>query len=80
MQVVDSGMGIPEDAVGHLCERFYRVDKARARKSGGSGLGLAIVKNMVERNQGTITVKSTLGVGSTFTVIFPAFDIEEDSQ
>jgi signal transduction histidine kinase len=80
VQVIDSGMGIPEDAVGHLFERFYRVDKARARKSGGSGLGLAIVKNMVERNQGTITVKSTLGVGSTFTVIFPAFDIEEDSQ
>ena len=80
VQVIDSGMGIPEDAVEHVFERFYRVDKARARKSGGSGLGLAIVKNMVERNEGTIHVKSTLGVGSTFTVTFPAFDIEEDGQ
>jgi signal transduction histidine kinase len=80
VQVIDSGMGIPEDAVGHVFERFFRVDKARARKSGGSGLGLAIVKNMVERNQGTIHVKSSLGVGSTFTVTFPVFDIEEDPQ
>ena len=80
VQVIDSGMGIPEDAVEHVFERFYRVDKARARKSGGSGLGLSIVKNMVERNQGTIHVKSSLGVGSTFTVTFPAFDIEEDPQ
>jgi signal transduction histidine kinase len=80
VQVIDSGMGIPEDAVGHVFERFFRVDKARARKSGGSGLGLAIVKNMVERNQGTIHVKSSLGVGSTFTITFPVFDIEEDPQ
>ena len=80
VQVIDSGVGIPEDAVEHVFERFFRVDKARARKSGGSGLGLAIVKNMVERNQGTIQVRSSLGVGSTFTVTFPAFDIEEDPQ
>ena len=80
VQVIDSGVGIPEDSINHVFERFYRVDKARARKSGGSGLGLAIVKNMVERNQGTISVKSSLGVGSTFTVTFPAFDIEEDVQ
>ena len=80
VQVTDSGVGIPEDAVGHVFERFYRVDKARARKSGGSGLGLAIVKNMVERNQGTIAVKSSLGVGSTFTVTFPVFDIEEEQE
>ena len=80
VQVIDSGYGIPEDSLPHVFERFYRVDKARARKSGGSGLGLAIVKNMVERNQGTITVQSAVGVGSTFTVVFPAFDIEEDPQ
>ncbi len=80
LQVIDTGVGIPEDAVGHLFERFYRVDKARSRKSGGSGLGLAIVKNMVERNEGTIQVESTVGKGSTFTVTFPIFDTEEDAQ
>ena len=80
VQVTDTGVGIPEDAIGHVFERFYRVDKARSRKSGGSGLGLAIVRNMVERNQGTITVESAVKKGSSFTVTFPAFDIEEDVQ
>lgn len=78
LEVSDSGVGIPEDAIGHVFERFYRVDKARSRKSGGSGLGLAIVRNMVERNQGTIRVSSVPGQGSTFTVSFPAFDTEEE--
>ena len=80
MQVSDTGVGIPQDAIEHVFERFYRVDKARSRKSGGSGLGLAIVRSMVERNQGTISVESTVGVGTCFTVIFPAFDTEEDAQ
>jgi signal transduction histidine kinase len=77
LQVSDTGVGIPEDAIGHIFERFYRVDKARSRSTGGSGLGLAIVRSMVERNQGTIAVESTFGEGSTFTVTFPAFDTEE---
>lgn len=80
LQVSDTGVGIPEDSIPHLFERFYRVDKARARKSGGSGLGLSIVRNMVERNGGTIAVSSTLGEGSVFTVTFPIFDVEEDNQ
>ena len=80
IQVTDTGVGVPEDSIPHLFERFYRVDKARARKSGGSGLGLSIVRNMVERNGGSIGVSSTLGEGSTFTVTFPIFDVEEDSQ
>lgn len=80
LQVTDTGVGIPEEAIGHVFERFYRVDKARSRKSGGSGLGLAIVKNLVERNQGTIGVSSQIGTGTTFTVTFPAFETgEEDS-
>jgi len=79
LEVRDSGMGIPEDAISHLFERFYRVDKARSRSTGGSGLGLAIVRNMVERNQGTIHVSSVLDQGSIFTVEFPAFDPEEES-
>ncbi len=78
LQVADTGVGIPEDAVPHVFERFYRVDKARSRKSGGSGLGLAIVRNLVERNEGHIEIESTVGVGTTFTVIFPVFDTDEE--
>lgn len=80
LQISDTGMGIPEDSLEHIFERFYRVDKARSRASGGSGLGLAIVRNMVQRNQGEIHVESTFGVGSVFTVEFPAFDTEEVEQ
>ena len=79
LQISDTGVGIPEDALGHVFERFFRVDKARSRSTGGTGLGLAIVRNMVERNQGTIGVKSVIHQGSTFTVTFPVFDPEEDS-
>ena len=78
LQVADTGVGIPEDALGHVFERFFRVDKARSRSTGGSGLGLAIVRNMVERNQGTISVESVVQQGTTFTVSFPVFDPEED--
>ena len=77
--VSDTGVGIPGEAIGHVFERFFRVDKARSRQSGGSGLGLAIVRNMVERNHGTIHVESTPGKGSCFTVSFPIFDTEEDA-
>ena len=80
LMVRDSGMGIPADSLEHIFKRFYRVDKARSRKTGGSGLGLSIVKTIVERNNGTIQVESTLGKGSVFTVTFPAFDPEEVSE
>jgi len=79
IKVKDTGVGIPEDSVGHVFERFYRVDKARSRKSGGSGLGLSIVRNMVERNGGSISVESTVGEGSMFTLMFPVFDTEDDA-
>ena len=80
LQIKDTGVGIPENAIGHIFERFYRVDKARSRQSGGSGLGLAIVRDMVSRNRGTIAVESrTEGDrGTVFTLEFPVFDIEED--
>ena len=78
VSVQDTGVGIPEESVGHVFERFYRVDKARARKTGGSGLGLSIVRNMVERNGGEIKLESKVGEGSRFTLIFPAFDTEEE--
>ena len=77
LEVSDTGVGIPEDAIGQIFERFYRVDKARSRRTGGSGLGLAIVHDMVARNHGQILVRSTVGQGSTFTVIFPAFEVED---
>ena len=78
LTVKDSGMGIPEDAISHIFERFYRVDKARSRQSGGSGLGLAIVRAIVQRNKGEIQVESHPGQGTLFTVSFPAFDTEVD--
>ena len=77
LRFADTGVGIPPESLEHVFERFYRVDKARSRQSGGSGLGLAIVRSMVERNNGTIGVESTVGIGSTFTVCFPIFDTEE---
>ena len=79
LEVKDTGMGIPEDAIPHLFERFFRVDNARSRQSGGSGLGLAIVRAIVQRSRGEIRVESTLGQGTTFTVVFPAFDTEVDT-
>ncbi len=77
LEVSDTGYGMPAESLAHIFERFYRVDKARSRKSGGSGLGLSIVRNMVERNNGQISVESTEGKGSVFTVTFPIFDTEE---
>ena len=79
LRISDTGVGIPESAIGNIFDRFYRVDKARSRQSGGSGLGLAIVRDMVIRNRGNITVESRTGVGSgtTFTLTFPIFDVED---
>ena len=78
LSVSDTGLGIPEDAIGHIFERFYRVDKARSRSTGGSGLGLAIVSTIVRRNRGDIQVFSEVRKGTIFTVTFPAFDTEVD--
>lgn len=80
LTVRDTGVGIPEDAVGHIFERFFRVDKARSRQSGGSGLGLAIVRAIVQRNRGEISVESTVGAGTAFRVTFPIFDTEVDKE
>ncbi|MBM3602676.1 MAG: PAS domain-containing protein [Alphaproteobacteria bacterium] len=70
--VQDQGDGIPPEALPRLSERFYRVDKARARSIGGSGLGLAIVKHILQRHGGSLKVDSVLGQGSTFTLHLPA--------
>ncbi len=71
LDVADSGVGIPEDALEHIYERFYRVDKSRSREIGGTGLGLAIAKSAVVLHRGTLTAVSTLGEGSTFTLKIP---------
>lgn len=72
VEVADTGVGISEEDLPRIFERFYRVDKSRARHVGGSGLGLAIVKHIIDAHGQTINVRSTAGVGSTF-----AFTLEK---
>lgn len=71
VQVKDTGLGIPSRDLPRIFERFYRVDKARSRATGGTGLGLAIVKHAVEQMGGSVSVESSLGHGSVFTVALP---------
>lgn len=71
VQVKDTGIGIPQEDAEHIYERFYRVDKSHSREIGGTGLGLAISKSAIMMHRGTITLESTLGEGSTFTVKIP---------
>lgn len=71
IQVQDTGIGIPEESVNRIFERFYRVDNSRSRKSGGTGLGLSIVKHMVGLYKGRIFVESEYGKGSSFIMEFP---------
>ena len=71
VRIKDTGVGIPEEDLNQLFERFYRVDKDRSRASGGSGLGLAISKQIVELHGGSISVESEVGVGSVFEVNLP---------
>jgi two-component system phosphate regulon sensor histidine kinase PhoR len=71
LEVADTGEGIPAKELPRIFERFYRVDKARARQTGGTGLGLAIVRHVAESHGGTVTVESEVGKGTTFSVTLP---------
>ena len=71
VEVADTGIGIPEDAMLQIYERFYRVDKSHSREIGGTGLGLAITKSAIRLHRGTIRAESKLGEGTRFLVKMP---------
>jgi two-component system phosphate regulon sensor histidine kinase PhoR len=71
IEVEDTGIGIPEESLSRVFERFYVVDKSRSRKQGGTGLGLAIVKHIVQSHAGTIEVESAVGKGTRFILRLP---------
>nr|WP_043708583.1 cell wall metabolism sensor histidine kinase WalK [Weissella cibaria] len=71
LSITDQGLGIPKKDLGHIFDRFFRVDKARSRAQGGTGLGLAISKEIIERFGGRIWVESAEGQGSTFSISLP---------
>ena len=71
LTVEDTGIGIPQDAMPHIFERFYRVDKSHSREIGGTGLGLAITRSAVLMHRGSIKVSSVLEEGTTFVVKIP---------
>jgi len=77
LEVADTGIGIPQDQLDRVFERFYQVDGSMSRRYGGTGLGLAMIKEIVEAHKGQVTVRSSMGEGSTFRITLP---INSDEQ
>jgi two-component system sensor histidine kinase SenX3 len=76
--ISDQGVGIAENELGRIFERFYRVDQARSRATGGTGLGLSIVKHVALNHGGDVKVWSKVGVGSTFSLLLPISRVEDE--
>jgi len=80
LEIEDSGIGISEDNLEKVFDRFHQVDSSESRSAGGTGLGLPITRHLIELHGGTIDARSQVGVGSTFSVRLPAFVEEEQDE